>query len=352
MSKIELKNSVSDLEQRVFIKFGVLLNRTAKEIAKDLKKALGKKAYSYSSVHRWAMEISEGRNDTEETRGGAHHIHPEAEKRIEDVKEKLRDRRGWSMRELARQLQIPSASPHRILTKVLGLKKVLGKWIPHELTEDQMKFRIIASRNNLLRFRRNTRLLKRTLAIDETWVHLYAPPAKDKARFWLGADEKKPIIARQELRERKRMLIMAMDLNGITFWELCEEEQTVTAERYKSFLQRNLPTWMAKNKIKKPIIAHDNARPHMSRIITDYFRDNNIETWIQPPYSPDLQPCDYNCFGPLKRELKGKRYNNFSELSSVLNNTISKGLQDGLFRGVRMLPERWQRVIDNNGSYI
>ena len=38
MSKIELKNSVNDLEQRVFIKLGVLLNRTAKEIAKDLKK--------------------------------------------------------------------------------------------------------------------------------------------------------------------------------------------------------------------------------------------------------------------------------------------------------------------------
>jgi hypothetical protein len=30
--------------------------------------------------------------------------------------------------------------------------------------------------------------------------------------------------------------------------------------------------------------------------------------WITPPYSPDLSPCDYHVFGPLKKTLKGRRF--------------------------------------------
>ncbi|KAE9546939.1 hypothetical protein FO519_009849 [Halicephalobus sp. NKZ332] len=50
-----------------------------------------------------------------------------------------------------------------------------------------------------------------------------------------------------------------------------------------------------------PIIIHDNTRPHVTSIVKDYLNVNDIDIWIQPPYSPDLQPCGYNCFGPLKQ---------------------------------------------------
>ena len=190
------------------------------------------------------------------------------------------------------------------------------------------------------------------MAIDETWLPMYAPPPRDKHKFWLKSGEPLPNLPCQGIRERKRMLIMAMDFNGIAFWELCEEGTIVNDEVYRYFLERNIPNWMAKNNIKKPIIAHDNARPHVARLVTSYLDGNNIETWIQPPYSPDIQLCDFNCFGPLKRELKGIRYNNWSELINAINSVVDEGLQNGLFQGVKMLPDRWELVIDNNGEYI
>ena len=79
---------------------------------------------------------------------------------------------------------------------------------------------------------------------------------------------------------------------------------------------------------------------------------NKVGRYGNPPYSPDLNPCDYNCFGPLKHEIKKNRYDNWDLFSDALNNEIHKGLQRGLFQGVQMLPDRWSRVIEEEGNYI
>ena len=145
---------------------------------------------------------------------------------------------------------------------------------------------------------------------------------------------------------------MAMDFNGIAFWELLDEKQTVTSEVYKNFLDSHIPNWSRGNGCRNPIIVQDNARPHVASIVKEYLNLNNIETWIQPPYSPDLQPCDYNCFGPLKQRLSGKQYHNWAELKEAIQKNLEDGLVEGLFLGVRKLPDRWERVIENKGNYL
>lgn len=352
MNRIALQNSINDYDQKVFIKFCVLLNKSAKEIQDLLSNALNKTAYPYSSVTRWVRSFKSGRIDIEEARGGAHNIHLEINQRVDKIKGCLDESRNWSVRELALRTEIPKSAIYVIFKEIFDLSKILGKWVPRNLTKDQKEFRVIACRDNLLRYNRHKKLLNRTLAIDETWVSMYTPPSRDKAKFWLKPGEQLPILPQQEKHERKRMLIMAMDINGIAFWELCEEGSIVNAEVYKNFLERNIPNWMANNNIKRPIISHDNARPHIARIVTSYFDENNIDTWIQPPYSPDIQPCDFNCFGPLKRELKGNRYNSWSELINAINSIVGEGLHRGLFKGVKMLPDRWKLIIDSNGEYI
>ena len=171
---------------------------------------------------------------------------------------------------------------------------------------------------------------------------LYAPPPKDKRRFWLRPGEKAPGVAAPGLRERKRMLIMAIDFEGIAFWHLCGEKETVTSEVYKIFLETYIPNWTTSKRIKSSMLLQYNARPHKSRLISDYLKENKIETWVHPTYSPDIHPCDFNCFGPLKRQLKDNSYNNWTEVKDAIQNAIEEGLQKGLFKGVAMLPERWQ----------
>jgi histone-lysine N-methyltransferase SETMAR len=352
MDKEQLVNSVTDLEQRTFIKFGVILGKNAKEIHNDLIKALGSMAYPHSTVRRWVKDINKGRTDLSDQRGGAHNVNHERDERIERVEEQLAITRAWSSRMLALIVDIPQTTLLRILHENFHLTKRLGKWVPHNLTEEQRQARVDICHNNLLRYRRHPKLLDRTLAIDESWVRLYSPPDRDQQRFWLKPGEASPEIVAPELRERKAMLILAMDKNGVAFWHLCPEGQTVTAEVYRDFLSGHMEQWMAEKSIRKPILLHDNARPHKAVLVRDYLASQNIETWCHPPYSPDVHPCDFDAFRPLKRQIKAKRYNNFAELSDAISSAIQEVSQNGGFNGVNRLPERWGLVVEKEGQYI
>ena len=72
--------------------------------------------------------------------------------------------------------------------------------IPHTLTVDQKLIRIDDYHNNLLLYRRHPCPLKRTLAIDESWVSLCIHESKSQAKVWKGSREKVPTTSRAELK--------------------------------------------------------------------------------------------------------------------------------------------------------
>ena len=113
-----------------------------------------------------------------------------------------------------------------------------------------------------------------------------------------------------------------------------------------------LDKWLPDRKFKYPIILHDNARPHKSKLIKQYFKDENIRTWNHPPYSPDISPPDFNCFGILKRKLKENFYDNWHELEIHLETVIRELNEKGFMNGIQKLPERWRNLIDAEGSYL
>ena len=211
----------------------------------------------------------------------------------------------------------------------MNLTKILTKWIPHELTEDQQQFRIDACNNNLLRYRRHPHLLKRTLAIDETWVSLYTAPKGEKRKVWIAKGEEPPTVIRGDIHGHKRMLIMAMDFDGIAFWELLGDKQFLKAETYRQFLERNIPKWLCRNSHKKALIVHENGHPHKSPTVTQWLEENEKEEWGHPAYSPDLQSCDFNCFGPLKLHLSGNKYTNWDNLEQPIRLICRDGTIDG-----------------------
>ena len=52
------------------------------------------------------------------------------------------------------------------------------------------------------------------------------------------------------------------------------------------------------------ILLHDNARSHTANIITALLKKFKWDIPGHPPYNPDLSPCDYAIFGPLKKHLR------------------------------------------------
>jgi len=55
-------------------------------------------------------------------------------------------------------------------------------------------------------------------------------------------------------------------------------------------------------------LHHDNAPAHSTALVQAFFlAKHDITPACQPPYSPDLAPCDFWLFPKLKSPLKGGR---------------------------------------------
>ncbi len=48
------------------------------------------------------------------------------------------------------------------------------------------------------------------------------------------------------------------------------------------------------------IILHENTCPHITMAVTTVFQEYDLEVLNHPPYSPNLDPPDYDLFPKLK----------------------------------------------------
>ena len=59
---------------------------------------------------------------------------------------------------------------------------------------------------------------------------------------------------------------------------------------------------------KSWLLHHANAPAHKALSIRQFLAEKNITVLEQPPYSPDLAPCDFFLFPKLKGVIKGTRF--------------------------------------------
>ena len=122
--------SISDQEQRVFIKFGVIEGLNAAKIHRRLKKLLGSRAYSERSIREWVEKFKSGRYEVESQHGGGHQTSARTRELIEQVKQALDDNRRQSTQMLADRLCSNKSTIWCILTQDLGLVKKAANWVP------------------------------------------------------------------------------------------------------------------------------------------------------------------------------------------------------------------------------
>ena len=76
------------------------------------------------------------------------------------------------------------------------------------------------------------------------------------------------------------------------------------------------------------------------------------EVLMHPPYNPDLAPSDYYLVRALKNSLDGKKLADRdaaeTHLGKFFNNKPQKFYTDGIMN----LPEKWQKVINDDGPYV
>ena len=73
-----------------------------------------------------------------------------------------------------------------------------------------------------------------------------------------------------------------------------------------------------------------------------------IKTVPQPPYSPDLAPCEF-CLFP---KLRGCRYETIEEMKEAVTKVIDTLTQVGFHGAFQKLLERYNKCIASGGDYF
>jgi len=182
----------------------------------------------------------------------------------------------------------------------------------------------------------------------------YDNPKRRKS--WGLPGEPGPSTAKKNIHASKVMLCIWWDQKGVIYYELLKPSETITGDRYRLQLMRfnralkeKRPEWDGRH--DKVILLHDNARPHVAKPVQKYLEGLNWEI-LHPPYSPDIAPSDYHLFRSMQSALIGERFTSYESIANWLNEWIKSKELEFFVRGIRMLPERWSKVVASNGTYF
>ena len=100
------------------------------------------------------------------------------------------------------------------------------------------------------------------------------------------------------------------------------------------------------------ILQHDNARPHVAKPVKTYLETLKGEVLLHPPHSPDIAPSDYYLFRSMAHGLADQQFRSYEDIEKWLDSWIASKDEHFYRNGIRALPERWAKVVANDGQYF
>jgi transposase len=70
------------------------------------------------------------------------------------------------------------------------------------------------------------------------------------------------------------------------------------------------------------MLHHDNAPCHTAISINEFLAEKSLRVVPQPPYSPDLSPCDLVLFPRLKNHLKGHPFGTLHKIQKSVTDEL------------------------------
>ncbi|UYV65532.1 hypothetical protein LAZ67_3004611 [Cordylochernes scorpioides] len=191
---------------------------------------------------------------------------------------------------------------------ILGVRRLNAVLVPKDLTLDQKNAQKETASLNLEATTDDPELLKRVITGDETWIYGFDSETTQQASECRFKNEQRPKKARKAPSKIKVMFTVFFDYQGIVHHEFQQQGSTITADSYLGVLRRLREAIRQKRpelwRSKSWILHHDNAPAHAALKISKFLQDHSTSVFPQPPYSPDLAPCDFFLFGKLKKSLR------------------------------------------------
>ncbi|CAH1981042.1 unnamed protein product [Acanthoscelides obtectus] len=229
-----------------------------------------------STISRWYAEFKRGRvNLSDDPRVGAPKT-AVTQENVDAVHKLIIEDRHVTYREIEASLKI----------------KLVSRWIPHLLTEEQKAARVNWCQKTLDLF--NSGHSKNVYSISAVWV-------------FQGEENPTKVIRSRNVSKK----VVA------TF------QSTVTVDWYTTICLPKVITELRKVNPEGRIILHqENASSHTAQKTRQYLTEENVEILDQPPYSPDLSPNDFFTFPKIKNRLRGQRFQSPEEAVDAFKNAV------------------------------
>jgi histone-lysine N-methyltransferase SETMAR len=151
----------------------------------------------------------------------------------EATKEAAEQQLSTSTHRLSDTLGPSKSTIHHHLT-ALGKIYKRCRIVPHELTMEQAQRRIEFCRK-LLQLPRDHRFIQRIVICDEKLIYLNNP---DLQKQWLDEGQLPTLMAKREHFEKKVLLCVWWNYEGLMYYELVPDSRTINAEVYSQQLEK------------------------------------------------------------------------------------------------------------------
>ena len=246
---------------------------------------------------------------------------------------------GVSTRRLSDQLGVSHVTVASHLHRI-GKVHRSCRQVPHELTAAQAQRRVdvcIQLRTNP----NDERFLKRIVTCDEKWVYYRNP---DMRKQWLDPGQPANPVVKLKSFERKVMLCVWWNFEGVIHFELVPEGQAINAVLYTQQLDRMYAALVARYPAlvnrKRVLLQQDNARPHTAQLTQEKIEElEGIELLPHPAYSPDLAPSDYHLFRSMSHFLRGRRFENDQQVEEASRQFFASKQAAWYRRGIEQMAD-------------
>lgn len=344
-------------EQRTVVKFYVRLGKDMQELSEDLVKVYAEDAMAPRTIRKWVQRFKEGRASTEDNPREGRPSTSTTEDQIEEVRRLVNDDPKITTRAISRETNISLGSVVSILHDKLNMSKISARWVPRLLTSVHRQTRVELCNHFINQFDRDPEnFISRIVTGDETWLYGYDPATKQMSMEWRvkGASPPvKPLM--QKSVSTKVMTLVFYDGQGVIHHEYLNPGETVTASRYVTALSnlRQAIRQKRRGKLSRGVLFHhDNAPAHRSRQCVSALSHHGFEILPHPPYSPDLSPCDFHLFPQIKRQLKGRRFNDVTELKQAFEDAIGEKTAHFFEQAFHTWRRRAEKCVISDGDYV
>lgn len=352
LDKMEINNS----QIRTIIYYRWKCGLNAAGIWNEMSKTLGNGTVSVRTVQNWVNAFA---NDNFNIADAEKSGRPSNDALDDEIDEYLALNKHATTREIADDLNTSQKTVWRHL-KAMGKKFMAFRWIPYELSQENRDNRVGIC-NQLLEMHRSNDFLNQLITVDEIWLYWQnqgKTPGSHHKAWRASGDGPLQVVRHTSMTTKKHLCVVFWDHKGLLVIDTLSKNQTMTAERYCQSLDKLKDALLAKRRrdavrgLNNFHLLQDNARPHTAAITQSKLAELQIKLLPHPPYSPDLAPSDFYLFSPLKSSFKGRDFQNSEEMNIAVKNWFDHKDQDFFNKGIKMLPERWQRCVNSEGKYF